>query len=256
MLFYQDARTTLFLGNCIEEMANIENESVDLVLTDPPYNLSKPGKAIARDVRPNSPIAASKGDWDALTPEQFEALFKGFLDHSKRILKPNGTIIVCCSHHEEDNIKKWIVERFELLNRLIWHKTNPTPLFNKNRLVWSSEHLFIARKGKGNYIDWDQFGFTDMHDVWSGPICQGRERIKVDYVDDEGVTRKKSLHPTQKPLWLFDKAVRIFSPADGIVVDPFNGVGTAVVAARNNGRMGIGVDLSPEYLTATIGRLA
>lgn len=246
-LHYQDEMTKLYLGNCLENLGEIEDGSVDLILTDPPYNLSKPGKAIARDVRPNSPIAASKGDWDVLTQDQFAELFVGFLDHSVRILRPGGTIIVCCSHHEEDNIKRWIVERFELLNRLIWHKSNPTPLFNKMRLVMSSEHLFIARKGKGNTINWDLYPFTEMHDNWTGPICQGRERLK----DETG----KSLHPTQKPLWLFDKAVKIFSNPGDLVVDPFNGVGTTGDASKRNNRRYVGFDLNATYLNATIGRL-
>ncbi|MNT70526.1 Modification methylase DpnIIB [compost metagenome] len=94
-----------------------------------------------------------------------------------------------------------------------------------------------------------------MHDVWTGPICQGRERVTEPYVDAEGKSRRRSVHPTQKPLWLVEKAVRIFSNPGDLVVDPFAGVLTGPVAAQRHGRRVIGMDLSTKYLTAGTPRL-
>jgi DNA modification methylase len=238
-------------GNCLDELQLVKTSSVNLVLPDPPYNLSKTTgnkkSGLIRKVRPNSALADHKGSWDEMSEESFKELICGFLDESFRVLADNGTIIVFCSHHEEDNVKKWISERFEIMNRVLWHKSNPSPLVVKNRLVWSYESMFVARKGKGNTVNWGLYPYTEMHDVWNSPICQGKERLK----DENG----KSLHPTQKPLSIIEKAVRIFSNEGDVILDPFAGVCTTLVAAKKNGRKSIGFDLSEKYLLAGIDRL-
>ncbi len=257
--YYQAPGVAIYKGDCREVMSGIAGGSASLVWSDPPYNLSdEENQGMAREARPHSPIAGDKGEWDRMDPEMFEGLITGYLDQSWRVLRPGGTIIVCCSHHEEDNFKRWLGERFEIMNRIIWWKPNPSPLFVKNRLVWSHEYLFVARKpGRKNTVNWDLYPYTEMHDVWKGPLCQGRERLKEPYIDEEGKQRWRSIHPTQKPLWLAEKAIRIYSNPDDLVVDPFAGVLTGPDAAQRHGRrvIGIELDLENKYLPAGIPRL-
>lgn len=240
----------LHQGDCRDVMRAMLGWSVGLAFLDPPYNLSKEDQAIARNVRPNSPIAADKGEWDRMTPEDYEALMTGALDQVRRVLRPGGNLVVCCTHHEEDNLKRWIAERFELLNRLIWSKTNPPPTFARNRLGFSHETLFIARKrGAVNVMNLDVVPYAERLDVWRGPICAGQSLERVKGPDG------RSLHPTQKPLWLVERAVRVFSNAGDLVVDPFAGVCTTAVACQRHERPSISIDLNPTYLAAGARRL-
>ena len=95
----------LYLGDCLEVMKEIPDESIDLVLTDPPYNISHKGK-IFRDYRSgkNGDINMDFGEWDYnfnITP---------FLEETKRILKKYGQWIVFCAEQQIGIYRKWLEE--------------------------------------------------------------------------------------------------------------------------------------------------
>lgn len=126
---------------------------------------------------------------------------------------------------------------------IVWHKPNPLPESVSDRYQRSHEtilHLTLSGKYYGSARE---SGSPLGHDVWRVPV--------EGYRDPLG--RK---HPAVFPVELARRAVEAYSPPGGVVLDPFIGSGTTLVAARAAGRHGIGADLSRAYLALAATRLA
>lgn len=250
--YYANELTTIFNNNCFDIFPEIPDESIDLVLSDIPYKLDVTKKeGFLRDKRPNAPLSASVGTWDEFpTQKSFEEFIDKLVDESYRVLKPSGTIIFFGCRKQERLVEDCLEKKFQFLNKIIWEKTNPSPLIMKMRLIFSYELIFAFRKGKGNTVNWQHYPYSEMHDVFRGSLCCGtsKERVK----DPE---TGKSLHSTQKPLWLMEKLVKIFSNEGDLILDPCAGVLTTCEAAQKNNRHSIGIDMIEKYLVGGIERL-
>ncbi|MHB8281957.1 MAG: DNA-methyltransferase [bacterium] len=224
---------------CLELLKSIPDESVDLVFTDPPYNVSQKAKAF-KDYRRGGGgkhlINMDFGEWDYnFNPELF-------LIESKRILKPNGSIIVWSSEQLIGTYRNWFEKNMYPKQMLVFIRTNPIPQFRLAGYRQATELMYWAIKEK-NYKDNPNFNFLsqeEMLNVFYAPICSGNERTK---------------HPTQKPLSITEKIIRIHSQENGIVVDPFCGSGTTAVACVKLHRNFICGDISEEYIKIANKRL-
>jgi DNA modification methylase len=225
-------------GDCREVMQSWPDSIVDLVLTDPPYNISrktvirrKGGKfGVAKDIN------LDFGAWDhsVIKPEDWVPL-------AVRKLKPCGVFV---SLYDKRRISHFcdLLEQLGMTIRHIagWHKLNPAPQARKVKWQDALELFVIATKNKGaghhyNYRE------GQHHDVIATPICQGNERLG---------------HPTQKPEALFEPIVRWWSYPNDLVVDPFVGVGTSCVVAKRLGRRFIGIEIDEKYAEVARRRLA
>jgi len=228
-----DSKYELFNADCFKQLKNIPDKSIDLILTDPPYNLSQysTGNMIfdwRADI--NNDLAEWDNDFDpAQTKDEF-----------LRILKPNGNIFAFCSYNLIGRWHEIFDPIFDTFQFFVWHKTNPVPKFRKAGFLNSCE-LIVCMWFKGH--TWNFGKQNEMHNFFESPICMGQERLK------------EPKHPTQKPVKLLKNLIKIASNKGDIVLDPFMGVGSTGVAAIEMEREFIGIELDKDYFEAAKKRL-
>lgn len=231
-------KSLLINGDCFSILKKIPDNSVDLILTDPPYNIAKYSTGNMKfDWR--SDINNDLAEWD-LTELQPKDLIYEF----KRILSPKGNIFIFCSYNIIGEYHKVFDPEFDTFQFMVWHKTNPVPNFRKSSFLNSCE-LIIGCWNKGH--TWNFTTQNDMHNFIESGICMGKERIK----GQDG----KNLHPTQKPIAILEKIIKIASNENEVVLDCFNGVGSTGEASLKLNRKYIGVEIDKTYMNATYKRL-
>lgn len=228
----------LINDDCFSALKQIPDGSIDLILTDPPYNIAKYSTGNLKFTW-RSDINNDLAEWDLeeLKPTDL-------IDEFKRILSPKGNIFIFCSYNIIGDYHKAFDSEFDTFQFMVWHKTNPVPNFRKSSFLNSCE-LIVACWNKGH--TWNFTNQADMHNFIESSICMGRERVK----DKEG----KNLHPTQKPMAILEKIIRIASNENDVILDCFNGVGSTGDAALKNGRRYIGIEIDTNYIDATEERL-
>lgn len=228
----------LIKDDCFSAFKNIPDNSIDLILTDPPYNIAKYSTGNLK-FEWRSDINNDLAEWDLteLHPQDL-------VDEFKRILKPSGNIFIFCSYNIIGEYHKVFDPEFDTFQFMVWHKTNPVPNFRKSSFLNSCE-LIVSCWNKGH--TWNFTNQKDMHNFIESGICMGSERVK----DENG----KNLHPTQKPVSILEKIINIASNENDIVFDCFNGVGSTGVAALKNHRKYIGIEIDDTYIRASENRL-
>lgn len=228
-------KKTLQLGDSQLLIKELADDSVDLILTDPPYNLSGYSTGnieLSWRKTINNDLAA----WDK---NSFEP--KDWVEEFKRILKPTGNMFAFTSYNL---IGKWhqaFDPEFSTFQYMVWHKTNPVPKIYKAGFLNSCE-LIICVWNKGH--TWNFSKQKEMHNFMQTPICMGRERLKTPF------------HPTQKPIKVLEHIIKIATNEGDVVFDPFMGVGSTGVATLNLKRTFIGFEIEPEYYRAAEQRIS
>ena len=222
------------VGDSARLLKAIPDKSVDLIFTDPPYNLGKYSTGnIAFDWRAdfNNDIA----DWDQ---GQFDPA--ALVDDFVRVLKPTGNILAFTSYNLMGRWHEVFDPIFDTFQFAVWHKTNPPPKFRRAGFLNSCE-LIVCLWKRGH--NWNFGQQKDMHNFISSPICSGNERLK------------KPKHPTQKPLAVLRHFMAIASNSNDVVLDPFAGVMSTGAAALELGRRFIGIEIDPKFGEAGKERL-
>jgi len=224
-------------GDCLEIMRSLDNESIDLVFTDPPYNVSRKNK-IYREYRSGKrkDISFDFGEWD------YDFQIEPFLQESKRVLKNNGSVIVWTSEKLFGKYYEWFEKNMYPKQLLVWVKTNPLPQFRLVGYRRATELMYWALKKKHTKNN-ENFLFLkqkEMNNVFYAPIVGGNERTE---------------HPTQKPLSISQEIIKRHCREDGIVLDPFMGSGTTCLAAKNLKRNFIGIEIDPKYYEIARNRI-
>lgn len=228
----------LINDDCFKVLKELEDNSVDLILTDPPYNIAKYSTGNMKfDWRSDINNDIAKWDTVELKPSDL-------VNEFKRVLKPTGNIFIFCSYNIIGEYHKAFDPEFDTFQFMIWHKTNPVPNFRKSSFLNSCE-MIVCCWNKGH--TWNFTNQKDMHNFIECPLCMGQERVK----GSDG----KNLHPAQKPLKVLEKIINIASNENDVVLDCFSGVGSTGVAALKNNRRFIGIELSKEYSDAQSERI-
>ena len=231
-------KCTLIEDDCFSILKKIPDNSIDLILTDPPYNIAQYSTGnIKFDWRADINNDLAEWDLQELSPIDLAKEFK-------RILSPQGNIFIFCSYNLIGEYHKAFDSIFDTFQFMVWHKTNPVPNFRKSSFLNSCE-LIVSCWNKGH--TWNFTTQKEMHNFIESGICMGKERIK----DENG----KSLHPTQKPLAVLKKIIKIASNENDIVLDCFNGVGSTGEAALSLNRKYIGIEIDKKYIDASKKRL-
>jgi site-specific DNA-methyltransferase (adenine-specific)/modification methylase len=220
-------------------LKKLPENSVDLVVTDPPYNISQ-GKNIRYHGRT---LIKEFGDWDhGFDPEPV-------LKEIKRVLKRNGQIYIFCGTKQISQYMRILRENWFFRNLLIWYKRNPAPRISKTNYLFACEYIIYGINEPCKIKDCS-FNFTkqnEMHNLFITNALQGKERLKDGY---------KSIHPTQKPLEILKKLIEVSSDKGDIVLDPFMGVGSTAHACLLTGRKFLGCDIDPKYVHYANKRIA
>jgi site-specific DNA-methyltransferase (adenine-specific) len=217
----------IYQRDCIEGMGMIPNESVNLLLTDPPYNVS-----MKSNFHTMGRKGVDFGEWD-----------KGFDQHEWLSIacdkvKKGGSAVIFNDYKNIGIMTDVLSEKGFVVKELImWRKSNPMPR-NRDRLyVTSVEVALWAVKGKG-------WTFNRQRDTYENAIFESPI-----------VNHKQRFHPTQKPESVITNLVEIHSNAQDIILDPFMGSGTTAVAAVRTNRNFIGFEREPEYVEIANKRL-
>ena len=228
----------LLQDDCFSALKKIPDHSIDLILTDPPYNIAQYSTGNLKfDWR--SDINNDLAEWDLKELKPID-----LLNEFKRILSPKGNIFIFCSYNLLGEYHKVFDSEFDTFQFFVWHKTNPVPNFRKSSFLNSCE-LIVSCWNKGH--TWNFTKQSEMHNFFESGICMGKERIK----DSNG----KNLHPTQKPVSILKKLIGIASNENDIVLDCFQGVGSTGEAALSLNRRYIGIELEKEYIEVSKRRL-
>lgn len=217
--------------DCFNYIQQIPDKSIDLILVDPPYLISRESnfKNYADGtnkelVTKYGQLSIDFGDWDKVDID-WNSLFAQY----HRVLKDGGTLIVFFDIWKSNVMKDAAdFSKFKQPRIGQWQKTNPVPVNSKlNYLSNATEYFFTFVKGKK-----PTFNSEYDNGVYRYPICHGKERLD---------------HPTQKPLGLISDLVRKHSNVGDVVLDTFAGSGTTGHACILNGRDFIMVEKDPEY---------
>ena len=227
---------TLMNGDCLELIKQIPSNSVDLILIDPPYEISKPtnfqsGEETGRDTD-RFRISMDFGEWD----KNFTGL-EVVIKEGYRILRQGGTMICFYDLWKIETLKNlYDSNKFKQVRFIEWMKTNPVPINSKiNYLTNAREVAVSAIKGSK-----PTFNSSYDNGLYSYPICAGKER---------------TIHPTQKPLSLITDLVLKHSNEGDTVLDCFMGSGTTGVACKNTNREFIGMELDEKYFEIACNRI-
>jgi len=219
----------LYNMDCLDFLKKIPDNSVGLILMDPPFGISKKtgfqtggGKQYAR-----IKTSLDFGEWDKK---------KNIVDLDKviqecyRILYKGGTIITFYDYWKITQMKSWMEKSgFRMLRLIEWMKTNPVPR-NQYKIYLGNAMEFAICGVKGS-----KPVFHGKYDpgIYKFPICHG-------------------WHPTQKPLKLFEELIKKHSNYGDIILDPFLGSGTTAIAALNLGRKILGCEKDKKYFNKMI----
>jgi DNA modification methylase len=240
--FYTDAAVTVFHGDAVEVMATLE--SVDHVITDPPYSEHVHSKSRAGDGGPKKNGRGNVGNasFSRAVEFGFAALSSETrLQASVQFARLVQRWVLAFSDVESSHLWREDLETAELefIRTGLWVKIGATPQFTGDRPGTGAEAITIAHpKGRKR---WNGGG---SHAVWSMPIAINRGGANPRH------------HTTEKPLPLMSRLIGLFTDPGELILDPFAGSGTTGVAAKAIGRRAILVDQDEACCEMMVQRLA
>lgn len=213
-------------GDCIEVMKKMPARSIDCVITDPPYGVNYKGMGFAK-----------KGKFDDIANDaDFDAQFQiSWMRACYRVLKENRHFYCFCSEHHVGEFRDAIVEAGFNLKRM---------------LVWYKRRSGVNREVTGGYLPTTElilFAHKGQRDLIRGP--------QQNFLDIAGIANMK-FHPTEKPVGVLRPLILNSTKEGETILDPFAGSGSTGVAAREEHREPVLIELSPKYVKVIEGRLA
>ena len=226
-----------------EFLATIPKDSVNLVLTDPPYIISRTsgmqrykdrletGGEVDKKFGKKYAMTSEFGEWDnSFTINDLEHSINEFY----RILKPGGSCIIFFDIWKIETLTN-LLSKFSKHRFIEWVKTNPVPINQHATYLSNAREIAIScvKGGKAT--------FNSKYDngIYKYPIYRGKDRF----------------HPTQKSLPLFEELIKKHSNEKDVVLDPYAGSGTTALAAKNTNRLYLCCEPSDEYFKKGLGRV-
>lgn len=214
-------------GNCLEVMGQMEPDSIDLILTDPPYGI---------DIDNSQIFGREQGKQTGFEDGDFETfdLLDKAIAQMYRILKPDCHMYIFCA-----------IDKTHTLKRLL-----------EKHGFWVHKMPLIWDKGSGSY---PSQGTTFVHSYEPFLHCmKGKRKLNGtprDVFPIKRVPANKKIHPTEKPTELLRDIINLSSMAGERVFDPFAGSGSTLQAAKETNRQASGVELDQVHYAAICKRL-
>lgn len=223
----------IYNGDFAEILPTIQDNSIDLILTDPPYNLGSFARTRNRHIHSMNRSNFVLDGWDNENEEKFFEMMDTFFALSSQKLKTRGTLLMFCSFFNVGTLVKF-AEKYKFYYKTtgVWHKTNPMPRNMNLHFVNSNEAwlYFINNAKTGTF--------------------NNEGKLITDFIETPtiSITEKKTgNHPTQKPIQLMEFFMKLLSSESSVVCDPFMGSGTTGVVANSLSRQFIGIELNKDY---------
>lgn len=284
-------RNHIVIGDAASELGMLPAESVDMVLTSPPYfrlrdyhvsgqigleghvahwvdQLTVVTRELARVLKPTGTLWLNLGDTYATRPTQGAA-------RKSLLLGP------------ERLAQRLVGDGWTLRNKIIWAKTNPMPSSVRDRLSCTWEYLYVFARQPHYTFDLDAIRLPHTsramprsggssppgreREAWRGP--NGDSASGLALMHQRGIvghrlgknpgdvwriasSRYRSVHHATFPVELARRAIRAGCPPGGIVLDPFFGVGTTAIAAEQLDRDWLGIEINPDFAALAVERIA
>jgi len=233
----------IYHGNCLEIMDFLPENSVDLLLTDPPLNLLVNAADIKRTPSKSKMgkfkggnIVRTKHKWDEFTKKGYIEFMKDWISKCIPILKENCNFVTFISTENISYLNEIMESKgFKRRNHFAWIKTNPVPHLRKVNFAFGVELMMWYSRGKNTF----NYKLGHQPNYFNSPVVRGKDFS----------------HPTQKPLKLMELLIKYLSNKGDVVLDPFCGSGTTCVAAKKLGRKYIGIEIDEKYYKIALQRV-
>lgn len=225
MTDYKDENTWLMFGDCIERLKCIEDRSIDLVLTDPPYNIAR-----SNNFNTMGRAGIDFGEWDK------GADIFTYIEGVSRVLKKDGSFVVFNDWKNLGAIADYAESLgFDTKDMIRLEKINPMPRNRDRRYITDFEcAIWFTKKGA-------KWTFNRQDEKYQRPKF-------VKSID-------KGFHPTQKSLSLMEDLIKIHSNVGDTVLDCFMGSGTTGLACKNLKRGFVGIEMDATYFNTAKKRI-
>lgn len=227
--------------DCLDGLKYIDNNSIDLIVIDPPYFNQGTQKEYSRKGKKS--VNTNFGDWDVFEDmNEYLKFMEEIISECHRVLKENGSMYIFINDRYISYLRTYIqnFEDMRYSSTIVWKKRNPPPRFiMKATYISSKEFIMFAYKGNEPTFN-KPIEFKDMLDVWETNLISQSEHLG---------------HPTQKPEKIIDRIILTSSNENDIVLDLFNGSGTTTYCARKLNRRYIGFEKEKEYYDISIKRM-
>jgi len=234
-------------GDCLDVLATLPAGSASLVYADPPF---------ATGTRRRGRNRTGDGDlgyddhWPSL--DAFLEFLEARLRAMHRVLADDGAVLVHVDWRSAHRVRVLLDDVFgpeRFVNHLVWHYGlgGSAP----DRFARKHDDILYYARGETRWFDPPMVPATSRR-------LQGRMKKATDVLDIptiNNMSHERTGWPDQKPLALLDLLIRACCPPGGLVIDPFCGSGTTLVAAVESGRRAIGIDRHPDAIEVTSGRL-
>jgi site-specific DNA-methyltransferase (adenine-specific) len=233
----------IYLGDCLDIMNSIDDESTDMILCDLPYGITQ-------------------NEWDSVIP------IKNLWEQYKRIIKNNGVIILTASglftaklmlSNEKMYRYKWVWEKskssgFMNAKKMPLKSHEDILVFYKNLPTYNPQGVIpvkikTGRSRKGNDRNYGKTG------VGNPDYIQTTGNYPKDILKINNPSNKGHQHPTQKPVALFEYLIKTYTNEGDLVLDNCIGSGTTAIAAINTNRNWIGIEMNEEYYSLANKRI-
>lgn len=223
--YYADDSVTIYHGDCRDVLPELPNESIDLLLTDPPYGMqyASVGKT------------AQHANVSADGVRQGVRVVRQSLHETAAKLKPDAHLLIFCHWQSWPDFYDAASAYATIRNALIWHKGGGGMGNVLANYIRDYEVILYAARGNRNIGGDGKYS----------SVLSGFDR-------EPGMGR---FHPTQKPVPLLSHLIRRHSDQGGMVLDSFMGSGSTLLAARAQGRRAIGIELDERYCDIAARRL-
>ena len=219
----------LYNDDCLNVLKGIDDNSIDLILTDPPYNIARDNNFHTMGRK-----GIDFGEWD----KGFD-LFS-YIDLLPRVCTKNANVVIFNDWKNIGEIAKYAESKgFVIKDMLRWEKSNPMPRNRDRRFIVDYEVAVWLTMPKAKWT-FNRQSETYDRPLFKGSLVSGKE---------------KTAHTTQKPIWLMKEILQVLSNECDTVLDPFMGSGSTGVACKELGRNFIGVELDKQYFDIATKRI-
>jgi len=215
----------VYQGDCLEVMKDIDDNSIDLIVTDPPYLINY--KTNHRKNKEHEFCSVIQNDNNPL-------LISEYIKQCNRIMKDNSAMYMFCSCDKVDFFKQELEKYFKIKNIIIWVKNNWTAGDLKGQFGKQYEMILLVNKGR------KEINGKRYSDVWNFKRVAGN----------------KQTHQNEKPVNLIEQCISSHSTKNDLVFDGFAGSGTTGVACKNLNRNYILIEKEPKYIDIINKRLS
>lgn len=224
-------------GDCLVEMAKIHDESVDLIILDPPYNLSM-------------------DKWDRFTSEGYIKLLELVSNECGRIIKDTGSVWCFSGWSSVEVVRSQFCRNFFLQNWIIWDRIKGRGakynlVSTREDILWFTKSDIYTFNKQSSSIK----KITKGMGLKNGDDCRKLSNVWTDISPIVPWSMERVEHPTQKPVKLVERIIKISSNQNDLILDPFAGSGTTGVASKNLNRNYILIEKEPKYVEIINKRL-